>query len=306
MAWLFNSTSESDNLKTARSMVEKLIQENEALKQQIADLQAKAKSAEAASSALAEKDKEIARLRQEKKDSELSFLDASKTKNAQIVGLKKKLRAARDVMDVDEEIKIVLEKLHAARKYVSDDGPSRPLVIAGPSGVGKGTLIDKLMKADPDRFGFSVSHTTRQPRQGEQHGVNYFFVSKDDFERQKPEMVEWAEVHGRLYGTSVQAVKDVLAQGRVCILDIDVQGAESVRRSGLDPCTVFIAPPSMAELERRLRGRGTETEDQVRERLENAAKEMEASQRPGLFDHIVVNDNLEDTLRQLKAIASSL
>ena len=151
-------------------------------------------------------------------------------------------------------------------------------VITGPSGVGKSTLIKKLMAEFPDHFGFSVSHTTREPRPGEQDGVDYHFVKREQMQKDIDAglFVEHAEVHGNLYGTSIAAVEDVTKKGKVCLLDIDVQGAESVRKSPLaKTCSfVFFAPPTAAVLEQRLRGRGTETEERIQKRLAGSLREL--------------------------------
>ena len=201
-------------------------------------------------------------------------------------------------------------------------GPTRPsaLVVCGPSGVGKGTLIKRLVASSPDAYGFSCSHTTRAPREGEQvrergrerweggitlhpvnsmravkthdlatartpthlptlkqDGVHYHFTSRDAFEAaiEAGEFLEHAHVHGNIYGTSTAAVAAVADAGKTCILDIDVQGARAVRAAGVPAVFVFVAPPSLAELEARLRGRGTETEAQIATRLKNAKDEME-------------------------------
>eukprot|EP00928_Gymnodinium_smaydae_P071725 TRINITY_DN55229_c0_g1_i1.p1 TRINITY_DN55229_c0_g1~~TRINITY_DN55229_c0_g1_i1.p1 ORF type:complete len:448 (+),score=121.59 TRINITY_DN55229_c0_g1_i1:78-1421(+) len=151
-------------------------------------------------------------------------------------------------------------------------------VVTGPSGVGKSTLIKKLMAEFPNGFGFSVSHTTRAPRPGEQNGIDYHFVSREEIERDIKAglFIEHAEVHGNYYGTSIAAVESVMRLGKICLLDIDVQGADSVRKSSLADKTTFafFAPPSAAVLEKRLRGRGTETEEKVQKRLEGAKREM--------------------------------
>lgn len=171
------------------------------------------------------------------------------------------------------------------------------VVLVGPSGAGKSTLLKKLMSDFPSHFGFSVSHTTRAPRAGEQDGVDYHFVEKSVIEREVSEglFVESAEVHGNYYGTSVSAVEKVMHDGKTCILDIDVQGAESVKKSTLNSAAryIFVAPPSLEVLEERLRGRGTESEDKIQKRLGNATKEMEYMKRPDFFDAVIVNENLE-------------
>ena len=149
---------------------------------------------------------------------------------------------------------------------------------------------------------FSVSHTTRAPRPGEVNGRDYHFVSREEFAAIKtsepPGFLEWAEVHTNMYGTSRMAVEEQLAQGYDVVLDIDVQGAMQVKESA-QPVLIFIAPPSMAELERRLRGRGTESEEILGVRLQNARKEMEQA---GKYDYLVVNDSLAEAVESLRAI----
>ncbi|HDO29805.1 MAG TPA: guanylate kinase [Desulfobacteraceae bacterium] len=175
------------------------------------------------------------------------------------------------------------------------------LVLSAPSGGGKTTFLKKVMAGLPGLV-FSVSHTTRKPRPGEQDGRDYYFVSRQEFEsirdRHPSGFLEWAEVHGNLYGTSRAAVEQRLGGGRDVILDIDVQGAAQIRQSA-DPVTVFIAPPSLAELEARLRGRGTENEQTLALRLENAKQELAAMD---LYDYLVVNDRLDEAVESLRSI----
>ncbi|KAL8269181.1 hypothetical protein R6Q59_000531 [Mikania micrantha] len=180
----------------------------------------------------------------------------------------------------------------------------RPIVISGPSGVGKGTLINRLMKDFPTMFGFSVSHTTRAPREKEENGVHYHFTNRNVMEDEikAGTFLEYASVHGNLYGTSIEAVEVVADAGKRCILDIDVQGARSVRSSSLDAIFIFICPPSFEELEKRLRARGTETEELIQKRLCNAKAELEQGTSDDLFDHILVNDDLEACYELLKKI----
>jgi len=177
-----------------------------------------------------------------------------------------------------------------------------PIVVCGPSGVGKGTLIQKLMTEFPVKFGFSVSHTTRKPRPGEQDGVHYHFTTKEEIDKAIGEgkFVEHANVHGNQYGTSKAAVEKVLETGRICILDIDVQGAEQVKKSSLKSLFVFIAPPSFEELEKRLRGRGTESEESIRKRLHNAKGELEYVNKSNFWDLVLTNDDLDTTYEKLK------
>ncbi|CAM9456188.1 unnamed protein product [Chrysoparadoxa australica] len=185
----------------------------------------------------------------------------------------------------------------------------RPLVVCGPSGVGKGTLVGRLLKNYPKTFGFCVSHTTRSARPGETNGVDYWYHKKEDMQRDIDDgkFVEYAQVHDNLYGTSLAATERVAKEGKVCILDIDVQGVRSVKGRGKDfinPYYLFIAPPSLQALEERLRGRGTEAEEAVKVRLGNAREEVEYGQTPGNFDQVIVNDDIdkahEDLMRALK------
>mmetsp|Transcript_24041 Transcript_24041/g.51903 ORF Transcript_24041/g.51903 Transcript_24041/m.51903 type:complete len:238 (-) Transcript_24041:2242-2955(-) len=177
----------------------------------------------------------------------------------------------------------------------------RPVVFAGPSGVGKGTLIELLRKKYPTTFGFSVSHTTRKPREGEQDGVHYNFTNVDTIEKEIDDgkFIEYANVHGNYYGTSVAAVESVQKEGKICILDIDVQGVALVKKSTLDAIYIFVAPPSMEELETRLRGRGTETEEAVVKRLKNAKDELDYGMGEGNFDCVLTNDDLDKTFASL-------
>lgn len=171
----------------------------------------------------------------------------------------------------------------------------------GPSGAGKSTLISRLTGDFPEVFGFSVSHTTRDPREGEENGIHYHFVTKDEFTSmvEAGEFLEYAEVHGNFYGTSQDSVRSVLSNRRICVLDIDVQGCRSVRNSSLNPFTIFIMPPSLDELEARLRARGDTSEESIAERVQNAAAEIQAAGEPGLFDVVIVNDDLDQAHHDL-------
>lgn len=177
------------------------------------------------------------------------------------------------------------------------------LVLCAPSGTGKSTLV-KLLLQECGNLTFSVSCTTRAPREGEQNGVHYHFISQEEFLRRRDsgDMLEWAEVHGNYYGTSKTVVQDVLDKGTDLILDIDVQGAMQVREKIPGACLVFILPPSRQELEQRLTGRGTDAPEVIAKRLANAWGELEKA--PG-FDYLVVNDDLENAKKRLKAILTA-
>ena len=174
-------------------------------------------------------------------------------------------------------------------------------VVAGPSGVGKGSIVRELVARDPEGLSLSVSVTTRAPRPGEVDGVDYFFVDEDAFDRmiRDGELLEWAEIVGHRSGTPRGFVEGRLAAGRDVLLEIDVVGASQVRERIPGSVLIFIEPPSIEELERRLRGRGTETEERIRQRLEKAAWELE---QRGWFDHVVVNDELARASAQVAAI----
>lgn len=176
--------------------------------------------------------------------------------------------------------------------------PARLVVIVGPSGVGKGTVVRRLIDRYP-AVALSVSATTRPPRDGEENGVHYHFISEDEFTRRVAagDFLEWATVHGRhRYGTLRNTVREMTGRGATVILEIDLDGARQVRESGEPAQFIFLAPPSWEELERRLSGRGTETDEQIARRLETARTEMAAANE---FDHVVVNDEVDRTVSQL-------
>jgi len=202
---------------------------------------------------------------------------------------------------------VYMPTLQSYRSYrigKQDMPMSRSIVLSGPSGCGKSTLIKKLMKDYPDHFGFSVSHTTRLPRRGEVHGKDYHFTTKDTISKEieNGEFIEHACFNDNIYGTSIRAVQDVFKQGRTCILDIDRQGVLSIKQTDLDCLLIFIMPPSIQELENRLRGRATETEDSVQRRLNSSKEEIAYANTPGSYDYILVNDDLDRTYDEFKSI----
>ncbi|MBO4620218.1 MAG: guanylate kinase [Victivallales bacterium] len=180
------------------------------------------------------------------------------------------------------------------------------IILSGPSGVGKSTIV-RQAGAQLANWCFSVSCTTRAPRPGEVDGRDYHFYAKERFEQEiaAGSFLEWAEVHGNYYGTLRQPVQETIQAGGLMILDIDVQGARQIRSaiagSPIEPSfvTVFIAPPSLTELERRLRGRGTETEESIQKRLRNARTELGAIDE---YQFCVVNDKLEQAAEDFLAI----
>jgi guanylate kinase len=174
-------------------------------------------------------------------------------------------------------------------------------VIAGPSGVGKGSVVKALLARDPGSLALSVSATTRPPRAAEVHDLDYFFVSTDQFERMVDEgaMLEWASVFDHFYGTPADYVEEQRNSGRDVILEIDVQGARQVHERVPDAVLILLTPPSMDELARRLRGRGTESEEKIARRLDEAQRELSTA---SWFDHVIVNEDLERTVSEVAAI----
>lgn len=173
-------------------------------------------------------------------------------------------------------------------------------VISGSSGVGKGTVIKEFLRQNPE-YKLSVSCTTRNPREGEIHGENYFFLSREEFKSciEKGEFLEWAEFSGNMYGTKRPYVDEKLALGKNLILEIDTKGALNVKKIMPEATLIFILPPSFEELEARLRGRHTETEEAIQKRLESTRLEMENSKQ---FDYQVVNDSVENAVKRLEEI----
>ena len=181
--------------------------------------------------------------------------------------------------------------------------PAELFIISGPSGAGKGTICSRILE---ERGGIelSVSATTRQPREGEVEGVNYFFIDKPEFERRIGEggFLEFAEVYGNYYGTPKQNVLERLAEGKDVLLEIDIQGAMKVKESYPEGIFIFILPPSKAELRRRLEGRGTDTQEVIEARL---AKTMEEVRQIHGYDYFIVNDDLDQAVYEALAIISA-
>ncbi|CAB9517231.1 Guanylate kinase [Seminavis robusta] len=198
-----------------------------------------------------------------------------------------------------------------------------PLIVCGPSGVGKGTIIERFMSRNNQQFGFTTSHTTRNPREGEIDTVHYNFVSHQEMETliDMGKFLEHAQVHGNYYGTSWDSILKLQKEGLRCLLDIDVQGVKRIRSlefaqkelASATPTTiqfqpkyVFVAPPSMELLEQRLIARGTEDEESLKRRTKNAKEELEYGMQEGNFDYVLVNDDLDKACEQFEAIVKEL
>lgn len=173
-------------------------------------------------------------------------------------------------------------------------------VISGSSGVGKGTVLSGFLKNNPD-FMLSISCTTRKPRPGEIAGVNYFFLSPEEFQNciDNDKFLEWAEFAGNRYGTKRKYIKQCLEEGKNIILELDTQGALQVKKQMPDAVLIFICPPSIEALEKRLRGRHTEEEVAIQKRLHEVKIELERAEK---FDYKVINDNLENAIKELEKI----
>ena len=177
---------------------------------------------------------------------------------------------------------------------------SKLILITGPSGVGKGTLVKKLLERNKNIW-LSISATTRMPREGEEDSKHYYFLERKRFEELINEngFLEWAEFAGNLYGTPGLQVKQKLDSGKKVLLEIELEGARQVRKSCPEAFQIFIAPPNFEELEKRIRERGTETEESIRNRLSRATKELQAKNE---FDAVVINDDLSQALLALEEL----
>ena len=175
----------------------------------------------------------------------------------------------------------------------------RLIVLTGPSGVGKGTLVRSLLQSHPELY-LSVSVTTRSPRPGEINAKHYYFVSRQQFEQMiaQEQLLEWAQFAGNCYGTPRQQVEEKIQQGKSVLLEIELEGARQIRTSFPEAMRIFILPPSMQELEQRLRSRGQDSEEAIARRLRRAEEEINAA---GEFDFKIVNDNFETALKDIEA-----
>ncbi len=182
------------------------------------------------------------------------------------------------------------------------------IILCGPSGVGKTTIVQMLLKDFPSKVGFAVSHTSRKPRNGETDGVSYHFVDKlvlqNDISNGPIKFLEHSEVHSNLYGTRLDSLECIYHSGKLCISEMDIKGVQQVKAHSFPAKFIFLAPPSMECLESRLRRRGTDSEEQIVLRLSNAVGEMTFGTAENNFDEVIVNDELEvayeEVLRHLR------
>ena len=199
----------------------------------------------------------------------------------------------------------VIERYTSGFAFYYTMSKSKLLVVSGPSGAGKSTLLKKLLNEYPNKCGFSVSHTTRNPRAGETNGKDYHFCERNEMEKAigNGEFLEHAEYSGNLYGTSKKAVKDVTDKDKICVLDVDRQGVINVKNlksADVDCYYLFIKAPSIEVLEKRLRMRRSETEGSLQRRLNIAKVDLEYAEKPDSYDYIMVNDDLEQSYVRLK------
>lgn len=175
------------------------------------------------------------------------------------------------------------------------------IVVSGFSGAGKGTLMKELLRRHPDTYALSISATTRAPREGEEDGREYFFISREEFEKMiaKDELIEYARYVENYYGTPRGYVEEKLGQGKDVILEIEIQGALKVKKAFPDTLLLFVTPPSASELKSRLVGRGTETMDVIRSRMDRACEEAQGMEN---YDYLIVNDDLDTCVEEMHSI----
>ena len=178
----------------------------------------------------------------------------------------------------------------------------RPIVICGPSGSGKSTLLRLLINDYKEYLGFTVSHTTRKPREGEIDGREYHFTERESMEKaiKDGEFIEFTEFSGNLYGTSKKAMEQVQKGGKICVLDLEIEGVKNMKKSNLKPLFVFVKPPSLEVLEQRLRARGTESVENIDRRLKRAKEDLCMEGIENYFDLIIINEDLDEAYAALK------
>jgi guanylate kinase len=174
-------------------------------------------------------------------------------------------------------------------------------VITAPSGAGKTTIIKNILEKGVEGIGYSISHTTRKPRKGESHGLHYYFVDRENFEKmiEAHEFVEWAVVYDYLYGTSISSINRELSSGKDLLMDVDIQGSQAIKRQFPDSLSIFILPPSLGILKERLQKRSPNDKMNIDLRLKKAAEEI---QRCRDYDFIIINDDLKKAIKELEAI----
>jgi len=177
------------------------------------------------------------------------------------------------------------------------------IIITGPSGVGKGTVVKELLEKEKDIW-LSISATTRNPRIGEKHGENYYFISNEKFRDMidKKEFLEWAQFAGNYYGTPLYTVNEKIEKGFIVLLEIEVEGAKQIKEKFPEALSIFLLPPSIEELEKRIRNRGTEKEDSINRRLSRANYEIESSDK---FDFVLTNHDVDETVKGIFKIIKS-
>mmetsp|Transcript_59622 Transcript_59622/g.146443 ORF Transcript_59622/g.146443 Transcript_59622/m.146443 type:complete len:410 (+) Transcript_59622:13-1242(+) len=304
MAWLFGGEEGIHDPQQAQAAIAQLIQERDALQNKVKDLEG----------SITEQKVQIGNLEKQAEEAQekaQKVINVARTKmgrvnrrEVEILSLSKRLAVVSSVYGLQTDIGNLSRNLAKAREAVF---PS-PLIISGPGGVGKATLISKLFQDYEDYFGFPTSYTSREMAQGEQQGVDFNFVKRGDMERAMKEgkFLEISEVEGDLYGTTIESVLRIRDEGRICVLRIDLDGVEQIKSSSvaLNPVCVWITPPSVAVLRERLLARGVPDDGELEERVQQAEQEITRVSEKGrqLFDFSITNDTQDQAYAALKRV----
>eukprot|EP00288_Rhodomonas_lens_P011437 CAMPEP_0177749908 /NCGR_PEP_ID=MMETSP0484_2-20121128/32741_1 /TAXON_ID=354590 /ORGANISM="Rhodomonas lens, Strain RHODO" /LENGTH=302 /DNA_ID=CAMNT_0019264931 /DNA_START=86 /DNA_END=991 /DNA_ORIENTATION=- len=295
MSWFFEGSHYADPHEAQRALTE-LVEERDNMQKTVTDLEQ-----------LIETQKTEITQQSAAKMIELSRakMHDAKTREAELEGVKRRLELTTSVCDLSNHFRRLAQGIEAVRSCIYPP----PLVIAGPSGVGKASLITKLFGEFGSECRIPISHTSRARAEGEEEGVHYMFVGRKEMEAgiDKGLFVEVADVDGELYGTALAAINDVRADGKIAVLHIDIAGLEQLQSSKLGAVSVWVAPPSLAALEERMRARGLTDPAEVSARVGQAEADMRrAKELERLLDFVVVNATIDDAYAQLKGMLKTV